>query len=58
MKADRDSLSQANEALEQEINAEIERGTAEEHRLQLEIDLLRNRQASSAEARDRELTSY
>jgi chromosome segregation ATPase len=58
IKADRDSLSQANEALEQEINAEIERGTAEEHRLQLEIDLLRNRQASSSEARDRELTSY
>jgi chromosome segregation ATPase len=48
IKADRDSLSQANEALEQEINAEIERGTAEEHRLQLEIDLLRNRQAPSA----------
>ena len=57
IKAERDSLSQANDALEQEINAEIERGNAEEHRLQLEIDLLRNKQSTSSEARDRELTS-
>jgi chromosome segregation ATPase len=54
---ERDSLQDANVALEQEINAEIDRANAEEIRLNLEIDQLRNKQLSASDSRDRELTS-
>src|SRR2546429_5556326 len=45
IKAERDSLSQANNALEQELNAEMERGNAEEHRLS--VQLLRSEEHTS-----------
>jgi chromosome segregation ATPase len=54
---ERDSLTQANNALEDEINAELERASKEETRLNLEIDTLRKQKASHADNRDRELTS-
>ena len=57
VKAEKDCLSETNKALEQEINAEIEHANAEEHRLCAEIDVLRHKQVSSTDARDRELTS-
>ena len=57
VKADRDNLNKVNADLELEINAEIERANAEEHHLQVEIDLLKNQKVSNSESRDRELKS-
>lgn len=57
LKSERDNLQQINQNLEEEVNAEIERANAEEHRLNTELDLLRNKQLSASEGRDRELTS-
>ncbi len=57
LRLERDNLQDVNVALEREINAEIDRASAEENRLSLEIDQLRNRQLSTSENRDRELTS-
>jgi chromosome segregation ATPase len=57
MRTERDGLSEANKALEDEINAEIERANSEEHRLNTEIDELRRKQTGSVDNRERELTS-
>ncbi|EXJ73703.1 uncharacterized protein A1O5_03465 [Cladophialophora psammophila CBS 110553] len=54
---ERDNLHEANQALEDEINAELERSSEEENRLNAEIDSLRNQKALNAENRDRELAS-
>ncbi|KAH0845852.1 putative spindle-pole body protein (Pcp1) [Fonsecaea pedrosoi] len=54
---ERDNLHEANQALEDEINAELERAGNEEARLSAEIDSLRNQKAFNADNRDRELTS-
>lgn len=55
--SERDNLVKTNDALEDEINAELERATEEENRLQGEIDSLRAQQTLKAENRDRELAS-
>ncbi|KIV96135.1 hypothetical protein PV10_00039 [Exophiala mesophila] len=55
--AERDNLVKTNDALEDEINAELERATEEENRLQAEIESLRTQQMSKGENRDRELNS-
>lgn len=55
--SERDALTQANEALENEINAELERATEEENRLNAEIDSLRNQKFSGADIKDREISS-
>ncbi|ETI24982.1 hypothetical protein G647_04352 [Cladophialophora carrionii CBS 160.54] len=52
---ERDSLQEANQNLEDEINAELERASSEENRLNAEIDSLRNQKASYSETRDRDL---
>jgi chromosome segregation ATPase len=57
MRIERDNLGEANKALEEEINAEIERANSEEHRLNTEIDELRRKQTGSVDTRERELTS-
>jgi chromosome segregation ATPase len=57
LKAERDGLASANQSLEDEINAEMERAAAEENRLNEELDQLCKKQASSADHRDRDLTS-
>ncbi|KAG9790839.1 hypothetical protein KCU88_g1181, partial [Aureobasidium melanogenum] len=54
---ERDNLAEANRALEDEVNAELERAGEEENRLQAEIDSLRNQKHASVESKDRELTS-
>ncbi|EXJ88888.1 hypothetical protein A1O3_01952 [Capronia epimyces CBS 606.96] len=54
---DRDKLAEANQALEDEINAELERASEEENRLQAEIDSLRNQKLAGTESKERELTS-
>ncbi|KIW27928.1 uncharacterized protein PV07_07624 [Cladophialophora immunda] len=54
---ERDNLHEANQALEDEINAELERASKEEDRLNAEIDSLQNQKILNAENRDRELTS-
>ncbi|KAL2441705.1 hypothetical protein ABEF95_016191 [Exophiala dermatitidis] len=54
---ERDNLAEANRALEDEINAELERAGEEENRLQAEIDSWRNQKHASVESKDRELTS-
>lgn len=53
---ERDSLTEAHQALEDEINAELERASEEENRLKAEIDTLRTQKTSHGD-RDRELTS-
>ena len=55
--SERDNLQDANQGLEDEINAELERASNEENRLNAEIDALRIHKTSSSETRDRELTS-
>lgn len=57
LKVERDNLTSANQSLEDEISAEMERAAAEENRLSEEIEQLRNKQTSSTDIRDRELTS-
>jgi len=57
LRLERDTLRDANIALEQEIQAEIDRASAEENRLNLELDQLHNKQLSASDSRDRELTS-
>ncbi|KIX00772.1 uncharacterized protein Z518_09837 [Rhinocladiella mackenziei CBS 650.93] len=54
---ERDNLAKANQALEDDIHAELERNAEEENRLNAEIDSLRNQKISASENRDRELTS-
>lgn len=54
---ERDTLAEANQALEDEINAELERASEEENRLKAEIDSLRNQNLASTESKDRELMS-
>ncbi|KAK6364507.1 hypothetical protein LTS17_012130 [Exophiala oligosperma] len=53
--AERDNLAEANNALEDEINAELERASKEEARLHAELDSLRSQKSSTGETRDREL---
>lgn len=55
--SERDALAEANQGLEDEINAELERASSEENRLNAEIDSLRTQKISSAENKDRELSS-
>lgn len=55
--SERDALTQANNALENEINTELERAIEEENRLNAEIDSLRNQKLSGVDLKDRELTS-
>lgn len=54
---ERDNLAQSNKELEEELDAEIERGTAEELRLNSEINSLRHKQLSSSDSKEKELTS-
>lgn len=54
---ERDGLQEANQALDDEINAELERASSEENRLNSEIDSLRNQKMSNNDSRERELTS-
>lgn len=54
---ERDNLQEANQGLEDEINAELDRASSEENRLNAEIDSLRNQKASHSDTRDRELTA-
>lgn len=54
---ERDTLAQTNKELEEELDAEIDRATAEEHRLSTELDSLRNKQLTSSDARDKEIIS-
>lgn len=50
------SLTEARDSLENELNAEIERSTAEENRLATEIAQLQDRLHAQSGTRDRELT--
>ncbi|KIW11024.1 hypothetical protein PV08_10323 [Exophiala spinifera] len=54
---ERDNLAEANNALEDEINAELERASKEEVRLHSELDNLRSQKSSAWETRDRELSN-
>lgn len=56
LKIERDNLADSNQALEEEINAEMERASAEELRLNQELDQLRLTKQSNVDSRDRELT--
>lgn len=53
---ERDNLAEANLALEDEINAELDRASNEENRLKEELDSLREKRSKSTE-KDRELSS-
>ncbi|KAK5061200.1 hypothetical protein LTR84_007742 [Exophiala bonariae] len=55
--SERDALIQANNVLENEINAEIERASEEENRLNAEIDSLRSQKSSGVDVKDREISS-
>lgn len=57
LRLERDGLAQTNKELEEELDAEIERATSEEHKLQSEIDNLRGKQLTSFDTKDKELTS-
>lgn len=56
-RSERDSLRQSNADLEQELQAEIDRATAEEHKLNQELDSLQNDKLTSGENKDKELTT-
>ncbi|KAJ9603634.1 hypothetical protein H2200_011820 [Cladophialophora chaetospira] len=55
--SERDNLQDANQSLEDEINAGLERASNEENRLNAEIDSMRNLKMANSDNRDRELTS-
>ena len=57
VRVERDTLVQTTKELEEELDAEIERATAEEHKLSTELDSLRNKQLASADGRDKEFIS-
>lgn len=50
------SLAQTNKALEEELEAEIDRAATEEHKLNLELDQLRTKKLTLSENGDKELT--
>ncbi|THC98584.1 hypothetical protein EYZ11_001936 [Aspergillus tanneri] len=56
MKEDRSSLIEAKEALEKQLEAEVERATLEENRLSSEIDQLQDKLHVASGGRDRELS--
>ena len=55
--SERDNLQEANQGLEDEINAELERASSEENKLNTEIDSLRNQKTTHSDNKERELTS-
>jgi DNA repair exonuclease SbcCD ATPase subunit len=57
LKEERRSLSEANDTLQKDLEAEIDRAMAEENRLSAEIDQLQDRLLATSEGRDRELIS-
>lgn len=57
VRLERDTLSQSNKELEEEIEVEIDRATAQEHRLNTELDDLRTKQLKFTDSRDKELLS-
>lgn len=57
IRLERDSLAQTNKELEEELDAEIERGAAEELKLNTELDGLRNKQITASDSNQKELVS-
>lgn len=56
-KLERDNLAQTNKDLEDELDVEIERATAEENKLHAELDKLRHQRSTSVDGKERELVS-
>lgn len=57
IKRERDNLMQTNKDLEEELDAEVDRANAKEHKLNIELDQLRNKQLTASDNNGKELAS-